>query len=219
MNNIFQKVQATKISSLYGTPTVEGNLEKGGKRAQVGEIRIWDGVKYVKHAEGWVYLKKNGSHGIERPGGKREPAEPHHIDHHKEHIDKHKETSITSKEVSKTSSEDETRISLKEKLIKQGFSPEEADKKLKGNSEEKPKSKLEIYNKKNTEFERILEKLNDHTKGVKELSDSEVKELKQKKEILTVVIKKLEKEVAKEKKDNAASNRAAEQAKKDSEEN
>lgn len=92
--NEFERRQAEKIRSIYGTtPTEQGHplegvldFEKGGKRAQVGDIRVWDGVKYVKHQDGWVYLKKNGSHGIERPGGKREPAESHHIEHHSKHI-------------------------------------------------------------------------------------------------------------------------------------
>jgi hypothetical protein len=34
-------------------------FEKGGKRAVVGEIRVWGGIRYVKHADGWVVLPKN----------------------------------------------------------------------------------------------------------------------------------------------------------------
>ena len=35
------------------------DLEKGGKRAVIGEIRTWDGVKYQKTANGWDKMKDN----------------------------------------------------------------------------------------------------------------------------------------------------------------
>lgn len=34
-------------------------LEKGGKRAQIGEVRTWSGVKYIKTKDDWVNLAKH----------------------------------------------------------------------------------------------------------------------------------------------------------------
>lgn len=60
-------------------------LEKGGRKAQIGEIRVYNGVKYIRHEEGWVYIKKNGSHNLETKEGKRVPANQSHIDHYNKH--------------------------------------------------------------------------------------------------------------------------------------
>ena len=68
----------------------EDQLEKGGKRATIGEVRTWDGRKVVKHADGWVLLnEKSGRHILSLPGGKEVPAEEHHVSHAREHIAKH----------------------------------------------------------------------------------------------------------------------------------
>ena len=127
-----EKSQQTTLEN-----SVESLFEKG-KKAEIGEIRVYGGVQYVKHAEGWVYAKKDGSHGIERPGGKRETAGEHHITHHKEHTSKKEEVNPNKK------SEKDQSISLREKLIKQGFSPEEAKKQVSGN-EEKLDKDLSIH--------------------------------------------------------------------------
>ena len=93
MNNIqnnLKNLYRDQIEKSQQT-TLENSVEflfEKGKRAEIGEIRVYGGVQYVKHAEGWVYAKKDGSHGIERPGGKRETAGEHHITHHKEHTSK-----------------------------------------------------------------------------------------------------------------------------------
>lgn len=38
---------------------VNTTIEKG-KKAQIGEKRIWGGQEYVKHPDGWVMIKKKG---------------------------------------------------------------------------------------------------------------------------------------------------------------
>lgn len=76
--------------------TTENNLEKGGKRAHIGEIRIWGGQKVVKHQDGWVLLnEKTGKHQIEHPDGKRHSASPEHIEHAKKHLSEEVTTSKT----------------------------------------------------------------------------------------------------------------------------
>lgn len=76
----FSEDQTTPISDI---------LEKGGKRAQNGEVRMWGKDKWVKHEEGWVNVSKTGKATLERPGGKREAAGEHHVAHHNTHIERH----------------------------------------------------------------------------------------------------------------------------------
>jgi len=67
-------------------------LEKGGKRATVGEVRMYGGKKYVKHSEGWVYVNEGGQGKVydgKISEAHSKPAEQHHIDHHKEHVGRH----------------------------------------------------------------------------------------------------------------------------------
>ncbi len=74
----------------------EQDLQKGGKRAQIGEVRLWAGQKWVKHSEGWVHVhEKSGKATLEKPGGAREAAGEHHISHYKEHMDRHTRESST----------------------------------------------------------------------------------------------------------------------------
>jgi hypothetical protein len=111
MNKSFEEIQKEKISRLYNntergvtitevdTTRVQKSLisqaypdilEKGGKRATIGEVRIWDGVKVVKHQDGWVILNdKTNKHVIELPGGKRVPATHEHIKHADDHLARH----------------------------------------------------------------------------------------------------------------------------------
>lgn len=71
-------------------------LEKGGKRATIGEVRTWGSEKWVKHQDGWVHVHpKTGKATLERPGGKRETASEDHTKHYKEHIDRHDRESLT----------------------------------------------------------------------------------------------------------------------------
>lgn len=82
--NDFQKSQASKILSCYSQ---ENDLEKGGKRAFIGEVRKYNGQDWVKHQDGWVLLHSSGNHILERPGGKREKASDDHVSHAKQHLD------------------------------------------------------------------------------------------------------------------------------------
>jgi len=91
--NDFQKSQAQKILSMYNN--VENfiekseELEKGGKRAFIGEVRKYNGQDWVKHHDGWVLLNySSGKHILERTGGKREEASKEHVEHAKKHMDK-----------------------------------------------------------------------------------------------------------------------------------
>lgn len=89
----FSEDQTTPLSDI---------LEKGGKRAQNGEVRMWGKDKWVKHEDGWVNVSKTGKATLERPGGKREAAGEHHISHHNTHIERHRREvkSAQDKEIS-----------------------------------------------------------------------------------------------------------------------
>lgn len=63
---------------------IEDLLEKGGKRAHVGEVRMWGKDKWVKHQDGWVlFNQQTGKHVLETPDGKRKPASIEHVQHAK----------------------------------------------------------------------------------------------------------------------------------------
>jgi hypothetical protein len=49
------------FKSLSGENEDKDYLEKAGKRASIGEVRTYGSKKYVKHADGWVYIAKDGS--------------------------------------------------------------------------------------------------------------------------------------------------------------
>ena len=61
------------IQDTYNT-NLEEAFEKGGKRAEIGEVRMWGKDKWVKHQDGWVNISKTGKATLERPGGRREEA-------------------------------------------------------------------------------------------------------------------------------------------------
>lgn len=63
-------------------------LEKG-KKAEVGEIRTWGGIKYVKHQDGWVtFNQKTGKGSVYGSDGKKKmDAGEHHVNHFKEKTD------------------------------------------------------------------------------------------------------------------------------------
>jgi len=52
----------------------EDDFEKG-KKAEIGEIREWSGVKMQKTAQGWLPVKKDGSMSKEENGGKMSSVE------------------------------------------------------------------------------------------------------------------------------------------------
>lgn len=52
--NQFQKTQSAKILASYSTD----NLEKGGKRAVLGESRVWGGKTYIKERHDWVLQRE-----------------------------------------------------------------------------------------------------------------------------------------------------------------
>lgn len=82
--NQFQKSQSAKILASYIN---QDPLEKGGKRAFIGEVRKYGKDDWVKHHDGWVLVNHStGKHLLELPGGKRVPAEDHHIEHAKKHL-------------------------------------------------------------------------------------------------------------------------------------
>lgn len=82
--------------SLLRTYGSEDSLEKGGKRATIGEVRTWSGEKWVKHQDGWIHVHPTTSKAtLEKPGGKRETASEDHVKHYKEHFDRHGRESLT----------------------------------------------------------------------------------------------------------------------------
>lgn len=54
------------ILSSYGVDTIE----KGGKRATIGEVRTWGGRKMVKHQDGWVHVDDKGKTKLQTSDGK-----------------------------------------------------------------------------------------------------------------------------------------------------
>lgn len=91
--NVHQQQSLQKahlLQSFQSENTPYDLLEKGGKRATIGEVRTWGNEKWVRHQDGWVHVHpKTGKATIEKPGGKRETASEDHVEHHKEHIDRH----------------------------------------------------------------------------------------------------------------------------------
>lgn len=80
---------ANNLQKAY-TPIFEDPdyLEKG-KKAEIGEIRTWGGVKYVKHQDGWVtFNQKTGKGSVYGSDGKKKmDAGEHHVNHFKEKTD------------------------------------------------------------------------------------------------------------------------------------
>ena len=88
-----------KAFSILSESSFSNQIEKGGKRATIGEVRTWGGEKWVKHQDGWVHVHpKTGKATIEKPGGKREEASEDHTKYYKEHIDRHDRESLTKQE-------------------------------------------------------------------------------------------------------------------------
>lgn len=91
--NIHQQQSLQKahlLQSFQSENTPYDLLEKGGKRATIGEVRTWGNEKWVKHQDGWVHVHpKTEKATIEKPGGKREEASEKHKNHYKHHIGLH----------------------------------------------------------------------------------------------------------------------------------
>jgi len=94
--NSIRKAKSERLLQSF----IQPELEKGGKRAVVGEVRLWGNEKWVKHEDGWVNVnEKSGKATLEHPGGKRSAAQQHHIDHHKSSMEKHGERSEKEEKV------------------------------------------------------------------------------------------------------------------------
>ena len=66
------------------------DLEKGGKRAVVGETRVYNGEKWVKHTDGWVHVSdRTGKTRVHQNDGKVVEGGAEHTSHYKTHIDRH----------------------------------------------------------------------------------------------------------------------------------
>ena len=66
------------------------DLEKGGKRAVVGETRTYNGEKWVKHTDGWVHVsERTGKTRLHQNDGKVVEGGADHTSHYKTHIDRH----------------------------------------------------------------------------------------------------------------------------------
>lgn len=102
MNEI-HKSKAAQILGCYSNS--EELLEKGGKKAFIGEVRTYSGQKWVKHQDGWVHVsEKGGKHILERPGGKREEANEFHVAHAITHLtgkDTKEDSSVSRETVKK----------------------------------------------------------------------------------------------------------------------
>jgi len=80
-----------KAFSILSESSFSNQIEKGGKRATIGEVRTWGGEKWVKHQDGWVHVHPTTSKAtLEKPGGKRETASEDHVNHYKKVFDEHK---------------------------------------------------------------------------------------------------------------------------------
>jgi hypothetical protein len=84
----------SNMAVLYGISENHDALEKGGKKAVVGETRYWNGGKdaWVRHEEGWVHVHKDGkSHRFEpnKNKGVYEKAQDHHVEFAVPHLEKH----------------------------------------------------------------------------------------------------------------------------------
>lgn len=87
------------IVKSYGVTASSNELQKGGKRATIGEVRTWGSEKWVKHADGWVHVHPTTSKAtIEKPGGKREQASEEHVNHYKSHIGRNEKETGEKKE-------------------------------------------------------------------------------------------------------------------------
>jgi hypothetical protein len=62
-----------------------------GKAAYVGEIREYDGVKWVKTHDGWIYYKKGAYRHYDSKTKETTIAKTHHVEHYGKHIDVDKE--------------------------------------------------------------------------------------------------------------------------------
>ena len=138
-----EKSQETTLEN-----SVESLFEKG-KRAEIGEVRIWGGKKFVRHQDGWVEEMKDGTHRLHYGKGSSESrvAEEHHISHHKEHTSKVDEAENSSIERERFSSESQSspqkEVENKRESSKDPYSdltPEQRDKV----QEKKPSSEEEL---------------------------------------------------------------------------
>jgi hypothetical protein len=71
------------------------NIEKGGKPAAIGEIRVWSGVKHVKHADGWVVIPKSKKAYLLDSSGKKHEK---HSDEHENFGEKYRDEEHTKPE-------------------------------------------------------------------------------------------------------------------------
>lgn len=91
MNNPFNLYERNKhqIFKSY-TGDIEYELEKGGKPAQLGEVRNWGGGKYQKTTQGW---KKIGT-GKDKEGGKVENKDESSVEEKNNKDEPKKESNI-----------------------------------------------------------------------------------------------------------------------------
>lgn len=85
MNNHILEHRRRIAENIQKSYSNSDELIEKGKKAEVGEVRIWSGEKWIRHQDGWVHISKKGTATLERPGGKRERAENHHIEHYKKY--------------------------------------------------------------------------------------------------------------------------------------
>lgn len=81
------------FESLYSDKLSQENsvvLEKGTKAAEIGEVRVYSGIKYVKHENGWIRVKQDGTADIvqDKYGHTTSPNQEHH-----RHVKKYTEDS------------------------------------------------------------------------------------------------------------------------------
>lgn len=64
-------------------------LEKGGKRAMIGEVRTYAGQKWVKHSDGWVHVSDKGKTKLHANDGKMSEGTEDHTKHFNTHVERH----------------------------------------------------------------------------------------------------------------------------------
>lgn len=168
--NVHQQQSLQKahlLQSFQSENTPYDLLEKGGKRATIGEVRTWGNEKWVKHQDGWVHVHpKTGKATIEKPGGKRETASEEHIQHHKIHIDRKDRESLTKQGQKQA------------ELMDEGYSEVDADRIANGklNKETKKMDEVDDNLNYNELSKQILEDVYSPSLRDKILSTKEYKE-------------------------------------------
>lgn len=86
-----------KAFSILSESSFSNQIEKGGKRATIGEVRTYGGQKWVKHSDGWVHVTDKGKTKLHANDGKMSEGTEDHTKHFNTHVERHgRESNKTS---------------------------------------------------------------------------------------------------------------------------